>query len=270
MAVLSARQAKTMQPAPQPATLNLTLGTTQRPFLYRKGTSDEGVIVQVLQNSDYNLGRLRRAKELNDLYEQFAASGRTPLIIDAGANIGASAVYFCCSFPKARVVAIEPERANYELLRANAAGLPAECLNAAVAAAPGHLNVIDPGEGYWGFRTTAPGEGGKSGGDRPGGGKTVHTVTCVTVNDLYAARAKDCVPFMAKIDIEGAESELFAANTEWVDQTPIIIIELHDWLMPGTANSRAFLQCIAGRDRDFVHIGENIFSIANNITQRAA
>ena len=63
---------------------------------------------------------------------------------------------------------------------------------------------------------------------------------------------------------------MFAANTEWVDQTPIIIIELHDWLMPGTANSRAFLQCIAGRDRDFVHIGENIFSIANNITQRAA
>lgn len=237
----------------QQAALNLTLGNVQRPFIYRKGTSDEGVIAQVLKNSDYNFGRLRRGAEINALCEQLAAGGKTPLIVDAGANIGASAVYFSCSFPKARIVAIEPERGNFELLKLNTTGLPVECLNAALAVKPGTFTVTDPGEGNWGFRAEAA----------AAGGKAVHTVDCVTLNDLYASHPQ-CVPFVAKIDIEGGEGELFAANTEWVDRTPVIVIELHDWLMPRSANSRAFLQCIAGRDRDFVHIGENIFSIANN------
>lgn len=70
---------------------------------------------------------------------------------------------------------------------------------------------------------------------------------------------------MVKIDIEGGESDLFSANTEWVAKTPLIIIELHDWLLTGTANSRTFLQCIAGHNRDFVHIGENVFSIDNDL-----
>src|SRR5665213_2637829 len=63
----------------------------------------------------------------------------------------------------------------------------------------------------------------------------------------------------------GTDSDLFSANTEWVAATPLIIIELHDWLLPGKANSRAFLQCNSGFDRDFVYIDENIFSIDNNL-----
>ena len=234
------------------AILNLTLGSAQHQLRYRKGTSDEGVIAQVLKNSDYNFGRLRRAKELSDLYGRLARSGKAPLILDAGANIGASAVYFAYSFPEARLIAIEAERSNFELLVANTAELPVECLHAAVAASPGTLNVVDPGEGFWGYRTTASADS-----------ATVHPVSCVTINEIYERYAQTTVPFIAKIDIEGSESELFAANTDWVDRTPIIIIELHDWLMPGTANSRAFLQCIAGRNRDFVYLGENIFSIDN-------
>jgi hypothetical protein len=68
-----------------------------------------------------------------------------------------------------------------------------------------------------------------------------------------------------KIDIEGAEAELFSANTEWVDQTPLIIIELHDWLLSRQGISRNFLRCVSSLDRDFVHIGENIFSVKNDL-----
>ena len=50
------------------ATLNLNLGSATRKFHLRPGTSDEGVITQVLKNSDYNFGRLRRGAELNALY----------------------------------------------------------------------------------------------------------------------------------------------------------------------------------------------------------
>ena len=235
-------------------TLNLTLGNTKRPFLYRKGTSDEGVIVQVLKNSDYNFGRLRRGSELNALYERFALSDRAPLIVDAGANIGASAIYFAYSFPKARLVAIEPDQGNFELLAANAAGLPVECLHAALAASAGTRNVVDTGQGFWGYRTVVPVDGAEAS----------NAVGCVTINDIYA-RNPNLQPFIVKIDIEGSESELFASNTEWVDSTPIIIIELHDWMLPGTANSRAFLECVSGRNRDFVYVGENVFSIDNTL-----
>jgi FkbM family methyltransferase len=239
--------------------LNLTLGQTQRDFLFRKGTSDEGVIVQVLQNSDYNFGRLKRAQELADFFKRLTQSGKTPLIVDAGANIGASAVYFAYSFAGARIVAIEPERGNFDLLAANTADLPVECLHAALAASVGRLNVVDPGEGHWGYRTTSETAGAE-----------LDSVETVTMNDIYRRYADSALPFIAKIDIEGAESELFAANTEWVDRTPVIIIELHDWMMPGQANSSAFLKCIAGRNRDFVYFGENVFSIDNSLVPAQA
>jgi hypothetical protein len=68
-------------------------------------------------------------------------------------------------------------------------------------------------------------------------------------------------PFIAKIDIEGAESELFSKNTDWIDQFPVVIIELHDWLLPNENSSRNFLQCVSSRARDFLYKRENIFSV---------
>lgn len=236
------------------ATLNLALGSANRPFSFRPGTSDEGVIDQIFKQGDYNLGRLRRSPELSAFYNKIAASSKSPLIIDAGANIGASSIYFSYSFPKAQVVAIEPEPSNFYLLRTNTSGIPVECIHGALAAKPGLVGVVDTGEGFWGYRTTGT-----------DGNSTGQSVTCVTINDLYESKSQNCAPFIVKIDIEGAESDLFSAHTEWVAATPLIIIELHDWLLPGKANSRAFLQCISGFDRDFVYIGENIFSIDNNL-----
>lgn len=234
------------------ATLNLNLGSATRKFQLRPNTSDEGVITQVLKNSDYNFRRLRRGAELVAVYDRIAASGKAPLIVDAGANIGASPVYFAYSFPKARVVAIEPEHDNFDLLSANTQGLPVECIRGALASKPGSIDLVDPGEGSWGFRTSSSGAG----------KATNQSVECVTINDIYASHT-DCSPFIAKIDIEGGEHDLFSANTDWVAKTPLIIVELHDWLLLGSANSRPFLRCISGHDRDFVYIGENIFSIDN-------
>ena len=41
----------------------------------------------------------------------------------------------------------------------------------------------------------------------------------------------------------------------------MLIIELHDWMLPGECNSKNFLRAISQYDRDFVHIAENIFSM---------
>ena len=68
-----------------------------------------------------------------------------------------------------------------------------------------------------------------------------------------------------KIDIEGFENELFSKNTEWIDNFPIIIIELHDWMLPKTCKSSNFLSSISKKNRDFLYSGENIFSIKNEL-----
>jgi hypothetical protein len=78
-----------------------------------------------------------------------------------------------------------------------------------------------------------------------------------------APRPRVYQPFLVKIDIEGAEQDLFSCNVEWIEKFPILIIELHDWLLPSQGTSRNFLKAIAPLDRDFVFFGENIFSIAN-------
>jgi hypothetical protein len=57
---------------------------------------------------------------------------------------------------------------------------------------------------------------------------------------------------------------LFSGNTEWVARSPLIIVELHDWLLPKAKTSRPFLQCISQLDRDFIYHGEDVYSIAND------
>jgi FkbM family methyltransferase len=239
----------------QRASIDLNAGGQSRRFHYRPGASDERVIAEVLKNREYDFARLRRGPELNDLYQRMVEAGKTPLIIDAGANIGASAIWFAYTFPAAQVVAIEPEAENFALLEANTPGARIEPLRAALAARPGRLRLFDPGEGAWGFRTAPPTPDAADAG----------AVEAVALNDLYAARADTCVPFIAKIDIEGGETDVFSAATEWVAQTPVVIIELHDWLLTGQASARPFLACVSALDRDFVYVGENVFSIDNQL-----
>ena len=48
-----------------------------------------------------------------------------------------------------------------------------------------------------------------------------------------------------------------------IDRFPVVIIELHDWMLPHSASRRPFLQWRASRDSDFVYRGENVFSFSN-------
>lgn len=72
------------------------------------------------------------------------------------------------------------------------------------------------------------------------------------------------------MDIEGGESGLFADACEWMDAFPCIIVELHDWMLPGMGTSRNFLKQVAARQLDFVHRGENIFLFNTELTKRLA
>jgi FkbM family methyltransferase len=222
-------------------------------FYFRRQSSDEAVIKHVLMEQQYDLRRLRRASELLAFAQRREASGLRPLVVDA--NIGASAIYFAGNLRNALVVAIEPDLENFNLLCKNVEGLSVEPVHGAISSVAGRAHVFDPGEGHWGYRTRPIAEHDAA----------ADAVACVTINDIYLSHAATFFPFIAKIDVEGGERDLFSSNTEWVARTPLLVVELHDWLLPKEGTSRPFLDCISKLDRDFVYIGEDIYSIANDL-----
>jgi FkbM family methyltransferase len=224
-------------------------GNAQRPFFHRDTPADRGVIQQVFVNQDYALARLARANQIQHLYNACVASGRTPMILDAGANIGASAVYFAARFPLAQIIAFEPEAENFALLRRNTEGLKVSSCCQALGGVSQRVSVVDPGRGEWGYMTT-PQEGGNC---------EMLAVSAVVQEAMDAG----LFPFIAKIDIEGGEKGLFEPPTEWVSSFPVVIVELHDWMLPGEGTALPFLRCVSALNRDFVHHGENVFSVAH-------
>jgi FkbM family methyltransferase len=220
-------------------------GITRRQIYHRGSAADVDVIRQMFQCEDYGLHHFKRGPEMAAIYNNL----EKPLIIDAGANIGASVCWFQKTLPRAHIVAFEPDNGNYELLRKNTEGLNVDLHRSAVGATDGAVALLDPGDGEWGYQTKE---------DEKGNVKREGLAQIVA-----SKRSAGFSPFIAKIDIEGGEQNLFSSNVDWVDLFPVVIVELHDYLLPRLGTSQNFLRCIAARNRDFINMGENIFSIQN-------
>lgn len=229
-------------------------GRLELEMTVRPGTSDVSALDQVYGGGSYDLRKLRRYAQIAAHYRDAVARGRTPLVLDLGANIGAAAHYFAKAWPAGHVVALEPAADNFQLLFENTQDLDnVTVMHAGIASVPGWLRIANESAEKWAYRTE-PAEAHAT--------QAVHAVTVRHLLDEFPGD-KGYEPFIVKIDIEGAEAELFAADTDWIDRFPVLIIELHDWLYCGQGGSASFLRAIAGRNRDFVLGGENVFSIAN-------
>lgn len=85
----------------------------ERAFYFRKGSSDGAVIGQMLLDTDYELRRLKRWPEIAEFLDAHANRGDRPFIIDAGANIGASSLYFALHVPRSQMgVELAKEKAR--------------------------------------------------------------------------------------------------------------------------------------------------------------
>ena len=216
------------------------------PITIRNDTSDAAVFSQVFSGHQYELAGFPQFESIRAFLDAIVAEGNTPLIIDLGANVGASPLWFGSRFPECRVVAVEPDASNVTMCRENLAHVPnVELLEAAIGCTPGAVDLVDNDRGKWGV-TTVRNEAG--------------AVRVCTIDEIVRGRA-DLRLFLVKIDIEGFESDLFAANTDWVDRAKVVIIEPHDWMLPHAASSRNFQRVMGALDFDLLLAGENLIYV---------
>jgi FkbM family methyltransferase len=143
-------------------------------------------------------------------------------IIDLGANIGLASLYFAGHYPSCRLLAVEPNPPTYRVLTANLRNLieSGRCrtLQAAVWGSERKL-VADPSQGkehYSAFATR----------EASGAEADDETMQGFPITSIIRDSGFETVDLL-KVDIEGAEVELFKGDLEWLRRVRAIAIEFH-------------------------------------------
>ncbi len=186
---------------------------------------------------------------------KFKVEDEPKTIVDAGANIGLTAIYLANKYPNAKIIAIEPEDSNFELLCKNVANYTnITPLHAALWHKNEKINLVDPGLGEWGFMTEEQDAAEKIAAD------TRHEVDAMTVDKIMEKFNLDKIDIL-KVDIEGAEKEVFEDTSAWINKVDAIIAELHERMKTGA--NRSFYNGSNGFSLEWQR-GENVFLSRKN------
>lgn len=217
------------------------------PIVLRSRSSDASTFRQAFVDNGYRLPAAHQAR-MQTRYREILERGQTPLIIDAGANVGAATRWFARLYPQAAIAAVEPESSNLQMLERNTADLArVRIVSAALGGRSGAV-TLSPSSAQtgWAVRTLRE--------EATAAQRT--TVPVVTIAEL--AERPDEALFIAKIDIEGFEADVFRENTEWIDRVSCIFIEPHDWMLPEDRTSQSLQQALLGKGFDLLITGENL------------
>ncbi len=173
------------------------------------------------------------------------------IIIDCGANIGLSTLYFKKKYPLCKIYSIEPEVSNFKMLQLNIRNYKnIFAINAAVWYNINELDIVDPGEGHASFITS----------DKADGMNIIGSISTITIPDLIKNNACDIVDLI-KIDIEGSELDIFANNPElWINKVRCLAVEIHNRLRPGSGEiigkvmEKNFVKSMKGEYCVFTHL----------------
>ena len=174
------------------------------------------------------------------------------LIIDLGANVGYASILYANRYPDAKIFAIEPDTGNYETAGKNVAPYPnITLINGAVWHASENINLIDSGHGEAAYMI------------KPGEGENM--VKAYTIQQIMKIMEVDSIDIL-KIDIEGAEKEIFEKGAEaWIPVTKLIIVETHDRYKKGT--SAAIFNTMGKYDFSLELSGENLILYNNALVK---
>lgn len=151
-------------------------------------------------------------------------------VIDAGANVGYATLAIKRRWPECKIIALEPDAANFEILARNCRDLTGvTLLKQGVWSENCHLRV-EPESlemGSWGLRF----EPCKA--EEPG---AVNSIGIAELLDQYGWPSCD----LLKMDVEGAEIPIFRRRENWLRRAKAVLVEPHGpealALVQGAAN----------------------------------
>lgn len=199
-------QGKIEQSSDQWMKISFVLKTQRVSLKLRWQSSDFLVFEQVLVKKEYS--PLLEFKLRKDL-----------IILDGGANVGFTSIYFKCCLPDARIIAIEPDPDNFKMLteNINMNRLPGvECLNYALWHSNEYVH-LDRNAGDsrdWSIRISDSG---------------MIKVKSKTLSALFEELNIDKLDVL-KMDIEGAELEIFERDENIdsvLDCIDVVALEVH-------------------------------------------
>ncbi len=178
--------------------------SNNRNIYLRKSTKDHETFGEVFVDNIYNLPLPVEPKT----------------IIDAGANIGLASLFFKMKYHDASVVLIEIDKNNLEMIEKNLKNqTKVTILNKGLYNTNTYFKVFDP------FNATNSFVVKESTQDD-------YDVESVTINQIIDDQKWDEIDIL-KIDIEGAEKNLFESNyQEWLPKVNVLMVETHDRMVP--------------------------------------
>jgi FkbM family methyltransferase len=192
-------------------------------FAYEPGDFQLGLKIRANSSDALVYEQIIGKQEYRAVLSLIADNGYQPKwMIDCGANIGISSLYFRNRFPRCGIICVEADRRNYEQLHYNLQEQNhVQCYHRAVWSENNHLLSIDESfrDGLeWGRRV-----------QEDSTSESSDQVSSVTIRDLIDIHEIDAVDFL-RIDIEGAEQEIFHRGdpSSFLEKTRFLAIEIHD------------------------------------------
>ena len=189
-----------LNPAPGPPTPIQSPLLESRTIYLRMASLDVRVFRNIFIRQDYALPA--------------GPAGEAASIVDLGAYTGFSTLYCARRYPSATVIALEPDDENYACFQKNVGDYLAsgrvKALQACVSNVTGTVQFKMQGES-WARSMVAK------------GGVEVPAFSLTDLFEKYGLEKVDIL----KMDIEGAEKQVFESAGEWLDRVGWILIEIH-------------------------------------------
>jgi FkbM family methyltransferase len=171
-------------------------------------------------------------------------------ILDCGANIGVETLRFRLHHPQAEIMAVESDPDNFALLTSNYHNCARiSVLHGAVWSKDTQLYV----------HRSPDGNPESSIVEETGGGPSV---AAYSIDSLRMLRGWSQIDIL-KLDIEGAEHELFSGSIDWLERVNCLIFEVPDSDKPGTL--QLIFEKLKGQQWNGMAIGENLVLLRHGL-----
>ena len=187
--------------------------------VYNKKKIDNNLVsVRVKETLEHPLYIRPNTSDAQVLWDTFFRKYHVPekleessVIVDLGANVGYTMAHYAFLFQNSKIIGVELDKQNYLLAQKNLETLKDKCqlINAGIWIEDGTISY--EGVSEWGFKIS------NNGNDK---------ALAISMNSLLKKFNLTKIDFL-KVDIEGAEKDIFENPDEWINLVNQIKMEIH-------------------------------------------